>query len=85
MSLDKLNNVNEKIKNTHSYNQYLNVTLHEWRLNTNQKKTNQLSYVKIFSLFHTHFLYKVHVREINNLPTQKKYVLTVCMILVNNR
>jgi hypothetical protein len=27
----------------------------------------------------------VHMHEINNLPTQKKYVLTVCMILINNR
>lgn len=76
----------KKIKNIHILKiNYLNVTLHEWRLNSNQKKTNQVSYVKIFSLFHTHFLSKVHVRELNNLPTQKKYIFTVRMILINNR
>jgi hypothetical protein len=39
----------------------------------------------IQSISHRYFLSKAHMHEINNLPTQKKYVLTVCMILINNR
>lgn len=86
MSIDKLNNVNEKIKNMHILT--INTqTLHYMNGEWTQTKGNKPDKLckDIQSISHRYFLSKVHMHEINNLPTQKKYVLTVCMILSNNR
>jgi len=53
-------------------------TEHKPKLNKPDKLCKDIQ-----SISHRYFLPKVPMREINNLPTQKKYVLTVCTILIN--
>jgi hypothetical protein len=75
----------EKFK-THTFYQSIFKCYTTWMETEHKPKVNKPDKLRkdMQSLSYRSLLSKVHMCEINNLPTQKKYILTVCMILINN-